>query len=800
MEFIYSGTILKIERVLRENAERGKFCVQEVLAIVKEHGFYSCFFYDAIHNVSTEDYKLFLSAVEGTAKQKSHIGLSVNYRSTAIFRTMHRNVPVIQCKDDRGQSDELRNHTELVDVRDKNRIHIPVYYKEMLIGALSCSWDGECELITEEHKDALLVIASLFSRYWYFATDVLISKISSNLSKELSIGKEKHDINVFLEKTAKLIQSALDARIAAVFHYNWYSFSLSKVVESYSPSLKGDYLKETYRVGERLTGTAWLEEKYRQVVNFEEFLSTYDFHVDAASLDHHNKLLGNIKSVLYCPMGTKSKYFLRIMNREDKREFPFFISHKIVLDKICERLGRIVDEAVTENRIFNLQLVSKTAITNIEDVSKIVECMKDALAEECINEIGIMAYNDKYHHFSHKIFTDEMLQKSMSGFLEWKKGSFYAACVAATDITALKMSEFSERTSSGHLVNVLYKKGVTFVIVIPFLSLRVKGFILIPSPNNIGGSASSFRDRIPTHHISSLKAYAAVIGGCIESAESHLTSENARRLVGQIGHEIQGPVAELGQTSIDVIYKVMEFVSIQDESTIKEKDDIARFLHKNEYIADQQMRQISTLMDVAVDMAQESHGMIQVHFESYSLYDVMLSASREASRDQYLDYKNVRHKVRFEFNGASKGMKNIVGDSALIRRVFVNIFRNAIKYSLPRYRGQPIVIKIHGNPQRGLFIVRIINWGIPIPETIREKIFNSFERGDSYDQLKARRGMGLGLYIARRFLAAHKGDIFCVDSVPTLDDPNRRNHEGFETTFEVRLPHDLATGTYDDFS
>ncbi|MEI6533453.1 MAG: HAMP domain-containing sensor histidine kinase [Candidatus Roizmanbacteria bacterium] len=799
LEPINNEILLKVEKVLQESAVKGNLSVGEVLSVIKELGFFSCFFYVAVPNVSLDDYKLLLSDIAGSTKQKIHIGEGVNYKSSAIYFNTDKNSPIIQCANDYHQTDELRDHTELLDVRDKNRVHTPVYFGNELIGALSCSWQGDVDLFTENHKQGLILITSLISRYWVSAKDELISQITVQMLGDLTPSHEIHDIDDFIEKIAASVQKAIKADVVAVFRYNWYSNTLTKVAESFAPYLKNKYLPETYQVGDKLTGTAWKNPKYRLISNFEEFIASHNCHVCSISLNHHESILKKVYTLLYCSFGNKAKYLLRLMNRENDHKLPFLTSHRIVMDKISERLGRILDDAITDNQLANLQLVSKSLLTNIQDYTRAVEIVRKALKEECVDILGIMAYEEKYNHFCHKYFSDKQLCDAVSGYIERGDDRFYLACVGATDTTVFKISNFQERFNDGHLLYSFRERGFNLITIVPFSALRIKGFLLIPAPIGTDGSASSCHERIPKYHISSLKAYAAVLGGIVESAESHLTSENARRLVGQIGHEIQGPVAELGQSAIEVIYEIKAYLS-----TLKGKDSlltggILDSLAGNEYLVDQQMRQVSALFDIAVDMAQETHGVIQVHFKPYCLYSLLKDASKEALRDGYKDYKDIKHIVEFEFNDAVKKMRDIVGDAILLRRAFVNLFKNAIKYSLPRYKGLPVVIKVYGSPQTGMHIVRVINWGIPVPSNKKEEIFNAFERGDSHDKLKARRGMGLGLYIARRFLAANRGSVFCAGSIPTLDDPERRNHEGFETTFEVRLSHGLSIGTFDDY-
>ena len=109
-----------------------------------------------------------------------------------------------------------------------------------------------------------------------------------------------------------------------------------------------------------------------------------------------------------------------------------------------------------------------------------------------------------------------------------------------------------------------------------------------------------------------------------------------------------------------------------------------------------------------------------------------------------------------------------------------------------------MVVDVLGMRQTGMTIVQVRNWGLGIPPEDFESIFSAFTRGTVHDTMKAIRGMGLGLYISRRIIIAHKGSLDCQHSICTLDDPKRRdNWEGFETVFEVRLSQQLTEGSVD---
>ena len=104
-------------------------------------------------------------------------------------------------------------------------------------------------------------------------------------------------------------------------------------------------------------------------------------------------------------------------------------------------------------------------------------------------------------------------------------------------------------------------------------------------------------------------------------------------------------------------------------------------------------------------------------------------------------------------------------------------------------------IRLFARPEPQMAIVQIENWGVGIDTAEFEPIFRPHVRGTAHDRRKAIGGLGLGLYVSRLLVDAHKGTVFCHHSVPKLDDPVRTaNYEGYETVFEVRLPRSGVLG------
>lgn len=187
---------------------------------------------------------------------------------------------------------------------------------------------------------------------------------------------------------------------------------------------------------------------------------------------------------------------------------------------------------------------------------------------------------------------------------------------------------------------------------------------------------------------------------------------------------------------------------------------------------------------------------LEVKFERFHWDTVVDEAWKDC-----LDWRSrfnptfARNKFVLLRNSALRSLETI-GDRKLIRAIVSNLLRNAIQASLPRFAGRrPLEIRILAQPQSEMDIVQVTNWGIGITADQQELVFRPFFRSQGAHRLIPDRGMGLGLYVCRLYAHAHSGEIFCRQSRPTLDDPRRTGQlEGFETTFELRIPKNLPIG------
>jgi len=112
----------------------------------------------------------------------------------------------------------------------------------------------------------------------------------------------------------------------------------------------------------------------------------------------------------------------------------------------------------------------------------------------------------------------------------------------------------------------------------------------------------------------------------------------------------------------------------------------------------------------------------------------------------------------------------VLADPEMLGLAIVQLLDNAFRYSPPEAK---ITVGVVSHPDWA--VVWVSNEGSPIPPEERSRIFERFYRGSAGHQVS---GTGLGLYVARKIVAAHGGSL-------ELDSEHLY---GRDTTFFLRLP------------
>jgi len=178
-----------------------------------------------------------------------------------------------------------------------------------------------------------------------------------------------------------------------------------------------------------------------------------------------------------------------------------------------------------------------------------------------------------------------------------------------------------------------------------------------------------------------------------------------------------------------------------------------------------QMRRLSRLVGNLLDVSRFSGGILPLDLKGCDLNDV----AREVVDHYRDDAARVGSRIELALAPEAAG----IWDRSRLEQVVSSLLSNAVKYG----PGQPIVVTVSSDADgAGLTVA---DRGIGIDAQDMARIFRRFERAVSPRHYG---GLGLGLYIARRIVEAHGGEISAAErsgggSVFTLKLPRRPPRE-----------------------
>jgi len=181
-------------------------------------------------------------------------------------------------------------------------------------------------------------------------------------------------------------------------------------------------------------------------------------------------------------------------------------------------------------------------------------------------------------------------------------------------------------------------------------------------------------------------------------------------------------------------------------------------------MVERQVERLGRMVDDLLDTTRIEAGRLELHLAEHDLTELVREAvelHRPVSTQHALELQVPEHPVSLRC------------DATRISQVLNNLLSNAIKYSP---EGGTVHIRV--SPGEGGYHVAVTDTGVGIPPSEIESIFEPFRRSSS--TRGAIPGVGLGLAVARKILAAHGGSLH-VESEP-----------GRGSTFTVRLP--VTTG------
>ena len=214
-------------------------------------------------------------------------------------------------------------------------------------------------------------------------------------------------------------------------------------------------------------------------------------------------------------------------------------------------------------------------------------------------------------------------------------------------------------------------------------------------------------------------------------------------------HELRTPLS-----AFSLQLQSLEMIFAKEDQTLEKKIDIDSFniaeLKNKISFCVKSAAKMTNLLDELLDMTQINIGKLTINKKSVDLFELTNTAVTRFNLS--LDKAT---KITIKTEGLNSSDLKVIGfwDPIRIEQILINLISNALKYG----QGNPIEISVGTDETKKNAILKVKDYGPGIPLDLQPKIFDRFERGAAGTTKIA--GLGLGLYIARQIVEAHKGEI-----------------------------------------
>lgn len=232
--------------------------------------------------------------------------------------------------------------------------------------------------------------------------------------------------------------------------------------------------------------------------------------------------------------------------------------------------------------------------------------------------------------------------------------------------------------------------------------------------------------------------------------------EKTKEMVTDISHQLKTPIAALKSC-----FEVLENATLIDE----ERREFEKRMEK-------QLQNLEQLSAVLVNISRMEAGLIDISLKNGKIFETILAAVNGIW--EKADAKAIE--IEMDICEEIENLE-IMHDSKWLKEAILNILENAVKYSEPN-TNIVITVKKWVNFLR----IEIADEGVGIPKKEYHKIFQRFYRGEN-EYVQKEEGSGVGLYLTRKIVDAHKGMVFV----------ERKEKKQRGSVFVIQLPYESLT-------
>jgi len=297
-------------------------------------------------------------------------------------------------------------------------------------------------------------------------------------------------------------------------------------------------------------------------------------------------------------------------------------------------------------------------------------------------------------------------------------------------ISILKSIELPHRLAIIRLMRGACTSGQRFQYEYPVCHLAAKGTAWL----HISG-------QLETDEFNQPSKFSGTLMDITEQKQKELLKDD---LLAILSHELKSPLSTVK-------------LCVQMAIKTKQNSHLEADLLKR---ADNQVDEMTSIIDNILDISLIATGkkILQLH-----CFDINNLIQEVTSSFFY-------HMKTHDIKTCNDGVQLIYADRSKIKQVLHNILSNAIKYA-----PEQSAITISSKQCSDHVLVSIQDRGPGISAEHQQKLFNRFYRVEN-DEVKSKKGHGIGLYIVREIVQQHRGQVW-VESI-----------EGSGTIFHFSLP------------
>jgi signal transduction histidine kinase len=232
---------------------------------------------------------------------------------------------------------------------------------------------------------------------------------------------------------------------------------------------------------------------------------------------------------------------------------------------------------------------------------------------------------------------------------------------------------------------------------------------------------------------------------------AELRASELKRVLGVVAHDLRNPL-NLLVTTTDLLLE-------EDLDRARRKELVEVALRAG--------RQMNRLIGDLLDTVRMESGHVSLDLENLAVNTIFRQA------DETFRPEANKRRIHFDVIWPGDGIA-VRADPSRVSQVVGNLVGNAIKFT-----PSDGAVTLKAASENGRVVIQVIDTGPGIAPTDIEHLFDNFWQAQNGD----RRGVGLGLAIAKNVVEAHGGRIWCESQL------------GAGTTFSFTLPRAAETSS-----